>query len=166
MNSITIHQLGCLLLRVLALLLTLQVLPSLVSALGMVIFAGQGLVPVLQMAFPLMLMLFLNVLLWVMAPWLAGKMVTQSASIQAPFSIENLQIVFFVLLGFMFLAESIRPLTTATFHVASVLTEGKSFHGTTIVEAILYLSLALWLILGSKGITRLIKYMRTTGGEK
>lgn len=167
MNNITINQIGCLLVRGIALFLALQML----SALGLIINVfttpeqegvNKGLI-----VFPYGMLAVLAILIWRKAPWFADRMVPESTSVQAPFTIENIQIVLLITLGFWLLAyKTFGDLLLLMSHIILFFSGQEHLKIWEIIEAILLLGLTLSLIFTPQGIVRIIKYARTTGGEK
>ncbi len=157
MNTITIQQIGGILVRAIALLLFLYMS----SAVGAVIYAllqdtESTLVKVLSIL-PYALLLLFSILLWFKAPYIANRMVCDTASTPAPFTIENLQIVLLATLGvLLFIAKAFPAMLMLMAELSSLESELQKI--LKMLGAFFYLGASLLLIFKPQVIARLTKY--------
>lgn len=166
MNTITINQIGCLVVRGITILLALQVLSGLGMVFNMLTMPAEGGFNKWLMIAPVCVNAGLAAFMWVKAPWLAARMTPDYSSTPAPFTIGNIQIVMLVAVGFLLLAQAIAPFVSTVAHIVSVLMAGDRLRSWDVLASLLLLALALSLIFTPKGLTKIITFARTTGGEK
>lgn len=163
MNSITIHQIGCLVIRAVSILMIVRVLPSIFMAGSLL---GSGDKHVIFLMSSSIAILVLGVALWVVSPWLSRKMVAEKSSIESPITADGIQAALLICAGFLVLSESINSFIVTGHHVVRALKEQSEFPLTSVLTSGLRMALCLSLIFTPQGIVRIIKCARTTGGEK
>ncbi len=167
MSTITIDQIGCLIVRGISLLLAFTVLSS--AAVVVQISTNpapsdDGISKILFL-FPYIMNSLLAILTWVFAPQLAKKMLPATSESTAPFTLQNILIVMLVAVGFMLLQDAVKHTLSMVVHIANVINGIQSIRVDDILSALIMLGIALSLIFKPQGIARMIKYARTAGGE-
>ncbi|MFN3826644.1 MAG: hypothetical protein ACK4NR_03360 [Micavibrio sp.] len=168
MNNITIHQIGCLAVRAIVLLFAMGFLAQLSLILSGVFSPDGSLYQKFLIVLSFVAHCAFIYFVWIRAPWVASKMLSgsQSESVSIPFSVENIQIVMLVAVGFLILERAMGPFVSVVwdffFNPAS--------YGIPSLDRILSpsisLVISLLLILSPKGIVRIIQYVRTVEGSK
>jgi hypothetical protein len=80
-----------------------------------------------------------------------------------PFTVQDATIVAFSTAGLFFFLDGVREIARVVYIVQRYSGDSDSGYGFTIWSAIIQLTLASWLILGSRGIVGAIHWCRTAG---
>jgi hypothetical protein len=107
----------------------------------------------------------LAVVLWTLAPWIAGKMLTDVEHKQtpSPITVEDAQAVAVSILGLLFVFESIPGIVVDVLEYLRLSADSDvtSFINTTITKAavmnVTKIALGLWLLFGARSFARVLQ---------
>lgn len=168
MNTITIDQIGCLIVRGISLLLAFSVLSSAAAVVQIVMAPAGSDIAGAKWLFlsSHIINALLAILTWVWAPQLSRKMLPATGESVVPFTLQNMLIVMLVAVGFLLLQDAVKYTVSMVAHIAEVITGPQKLKVADTVSTLVVLAIALSLIFKPQGIARMIKYARAAGGEK
>lgn len=127
---------------------------------------SQGLFVFFAAAVPVLAIVCVGILYWKKSEWIASHMVaadSRRVAIQ-PFTLHDAMIVAFSTAGLVFFFDGVRNVIAIIYIAREFSTAASEFwYDSQTWSAITQLALALWLILGSRGIVAVIHRMRTAG---
>lgn len=123
----------------------------------------------LILSVPMLAALAVGLVYWKRSDAIASRMVSASIApvTELPISVEDVMVVAFSTAGVFILVDGIRD-AVAVIIVASRydFTRSELWYNVETAAAWVQVGFALWLVLGSRGIVRAIRWLRTAGGPE
>ncbi len=167
MNTITINQIGCLLVRGISLFLAVEMFAALGFVANALMSAEADMVTKIISVFPYTAFGMISILLWIKAPWISTRMIQEETEVLVPFTFDNIQIALLVTVGFLvFLTRGLESAFLVLQHIISVLQGQDTFAIWQVTQSLLIFGMSLFLIFSPRGIVNIIRYTRVAGTKK